>query len=437
MAPVSDVEVEVSPGSDRGSRGRTERVLSRDDVLCPVCLEVFMEPVTLPCTHTFCKGCFLESVDKATLCCPMCRKRVSTWARLHSRTNTLVNQQLWRQIQTCFPLQCQRRLSGQDADDDDRPVSCFPRVSQPGELRQEYEDQITKLTEERRLLDEEERRASEEFIQRLLQEEEELLQEETRRREEDERLARLLSNQLNCPAVSQKNHRPVDVPSAKKKDVGVGQIDRFLCRGVGPSSSSCSFMSNKENILQAEHLLHDHEYSGAQTDLHLASEEEEEQQQHHLGSQLITHGGPSSVKRKSSDLETTEEEEEAASTKRGRHVPIPSSSSSSSFLEEGVLPELEVELHVRRRQEEEDRRLAQLLQKVLDQEEKQRATDRRKGSADAYLLRHVRGGTKVVGTATPSKASGKTTKASSSSSSSSSRGRKQTTLTEMFSSPSS
>uniref|UniRef100_A0A3Q2V8J3 RING-type E3 ubiquitin transferase n=1 Tax=Haplochromis burtoni TaxID=8153 RepID=A0A3Q2V8J3_HAPBU len=93
-------------------------ILSWVHCLCPVCLEVFMEPVTLPCTHTFCKVCFLESVDKATLCCPMCRKRVSTWARLHSRNNTLVNETLWRRIQTCFPRQCEHRLSGQGEAED-------------------------------------------------------------------------------------------------------------------------------------------------------------------------------------------------------------------------------------------------------------------------------------------------------------------------------
>uniref|UniRef100_A0A3P8U9J5 RING-type E3 ubiquitin transferase n=1 Tax=Amphiprion percula TaxID=161767 RepID=A0A3P8U9J5_AMPPE len=103
-----------------------------DDCLCPVCLEIFMEPVTLPCSHTFCKACFLESVDKATLCCPLCRRRVSTWARLNSRTNSLVNQQLWQQIQDQFPLQCQRRLSGQDAVDDDHPGTQTSHNAQSG-----------------------------------------------------------------------------------------------------------------------------------------------------------------------------------------------------------------------------------------------------------------------------------------------------------------
>ncbi|CAG02120.1 unnamed protein product [Tetraodon nigroviridis] len=30
--------------------------LSPEDCRCPVCLEIFIEPVTLPCTHTFCKA---------------------------------------------------------------------------------------------------------------------------------------------------------------------------------------------------------------------------------------------------------------------------------------------------------------------------------------------------------------------------------------------
>lgn len=68
------------------------------------------------------QDCFLESVDKATLCCPLCRMRVSSWARRNSRSNTLVNQQLWTQIQNCFPLQCQRRLSGLDGSSDDNPA---------------------------------------------------------------------------------------------------------------------------------------------------------------------------------------------------------------------------------------------------------------------------------------------------------------------------
>ncbi|XP_008284137.1 E3 ubiquitin-protein ligase rnf168 [Stegastes partitus] len=408
------------------------------------------------------QGCFLESVDKATLCCPLCRRRVSTWARLNSRNNSLVNQQLWQQIQNLFPLQCQRRLSGQDAVDDDRPVSeCFHRLSEPGELRQEYEDQITKLTEEKRVLEEQQRRASEDLIQMMLEEEQQLLQEETRRRQEDERLARLLSNQLNSPPVSQQSLRPGDVtPAQKKKEVG--QIERFLCPRAPPT---CSFQSNKENILvseaerQAERPLPHLDYYGPQTELRLPQEDH-----------LIALGGPSLAKRKNSELDTTDEEENDV-TKRRRY---PSSLGMGLGLQSAT--EREAELQGRWRQEEEDRRLALLLQKELDKEERQKATDRRKGSANAHLLRQrpetseeaaSSSSTKTPKTSSSSstvsrrvEAAGssgtKTPKTSSSSSTvsmreeaagssgasqktliSSCRGRKQTTLTEMFSSLSS
>ncbi|XP_029282817.1 E3 ubiquitin-protein ligase rnf168 [Cottoperca gobio] len=427
----------MAPVSDRGGVVGRGAELSLDDCRCPVCLEIFMEPVTLPCTHTFCKECFLESVDKTTLCCPLCRKRVSTWARLHSRKNTLVDQKLWTQLQTCFPLQCQRRLNGQDAvaEDDPGVSGFFPRVSQPGELKQEYEDQVTKLTEEKRVLDEEERRASEEFIQRLLQEEQELLQEESSRREDDERVAHLLSSQLNSAPISQENVGPAEVTPVKKKkkkEVSGGQMERFLCPQASNSSSSDrSFMSNKENILSKETLQAEDFYSSSVED--------------QLQSRLPADAGPSSSKRKSSE---TTEDKEVTAPKRGCHSLSTSASLPSREEEEQLLS--------RKQQEEEDWRLAQLLQKELDQEERQRATDRRKGSSDPYLLRqNSRGSANTPGRKTSTSSSappGRKTSTSSSAppgrknSTSSSppgrktssstppgRGSKQATLTEMFS----
>ncbi|XP_072247922.1 E3 ubiquitin-protein ligase rnf168 [Leuresthes tenuis] len=386
----------------------TDGALTREDVVCTVCLDIFVEPVTLPCTHTFCKGCFLESVDKATLCCPLCRKRVSTWARLHSKNNSLVDQQLWTRIQTCFPLQCQRRLD--EDEEEELPVSvAFPRVCQPGELRQEYEDQVTKLKEERQQLEEEEQRASKELIQRLLQEEEELLQQERRRKNEDEQLARLLSKQLNSPPISQENVRPADVAVAKKKEAAAGHMERFLCPRSAQSSSS-TFMSNKENILmseaelQVEPSLPRLDYYGPQTEeVHLESPRS-----------LIT----SSTKRTSSELETPEDQEVTA-----KRLLMSSSEGPATT-------DWEAEMEVKQQQEEEDRKLALLLQKELDEEERQRATDRRKGSSDAYLLRQKGGGQEEAGnTNMPRRAARKTTKKAASS-----RGSRQTTLMNMFSS---
>lgn len=233
----------MSSVSDR--RGQRSAPLSLDDCRCSVCLEIFIEPVTLPCSHTFCKACFLETVDKATLCCPMCRKRVSTWARVNSRNKTLVDEQLWRRIQTRFPRQCERRLAGQEDEDDPGVCVCSPTVSRPGELRQEYEDQVIKLTEEKRVMEEEELRASELYIQRLLAEEQQLLQDESRRREEDERVARLLSNQLNSVAGPQEV-----TPAQRKKEAVSGFIDRFFCpRPTKTSPSDCSPASSSASSI--------------------------------------------------------------------------------------------------------------------------------------------------------------------------------------------
>ncbi|KAM8903639.1 E3 ubiquitin-protein ligase rnf168 isoform 1-T7 [Spinachia spinachia] len=431
---VSDVEVD---GSDKEGRKR-RRALSLEDCRCPVCLEIFLEPVTLPCAHTFCKVCFLESVDKAALCCPLCRRRVSTWARLNSRKNSLVDQKLWDQIQTCFPLQCQRRVTGGEEEEEPRVPVCFPRVSQPGELKQEYEDQVTKLMEDKRFHEEEERKASEDFIQRLLAEEEKLRQEETRRREGDEELARLLSSQLNSAPVSQENVGPPHVTPAKKKkrqqqkeEVGGGQIEKFLFPFPSTNvASSCSFLFNKENIhLQVERPPPKLDSYG-QTDGHTVD----------LPLQVPAEGSC-----------------EAGTLEEMTSWVCPSALQEVGAASIGVSV-LEAELLCRQRQEEEDRRLALLLQKELDQEEKQRATNRRRGSSDPYLLRHHSSREMMAGSCdTPTRASRKTTKTSSppsssmktkdissstkisglstsmKGSSSSNSSSKQATLTEMFS----
>ncbi|KAM4627364.1 E3 ubiquitin-protein ligase rnf168 [Polymixia lowei] len=476
MPPVSDVE--MSSVSDRTGRGQ---LLSRDECLCPVCLEIFLEPVTLPCHHTFCKPCFLETVDKATMCCPLCRKRVSTWARQHGRNHTLVNEQLWGQVQATFPLQCQRRLSGQEGgEEEDDQVLFRPLVSQPGELRREYEDQISKLAEEKRALEEAERRASEEYIQRLLAEEDERQAEERRRLEErqledDERMARLLSHELNSSPVleSQGNVGSTEATSAKRKHKSSsGDIEKFLCP-IPPkcNGSDSSPAANKENILHSqwrpksssreseECPMPRLDYYGSRPLQAAASSSAPSainQPSTSIQVDPCVHPNqdepPSSTKRKSSEVETSQEE--TAVTKRVCSS-CPSSSSSAvpqevagdsgrEALTQQQLIQQEKELFDRRQQEEEDRRLALLLQKELYKEEVRIATDRRKGSADSYLLRQ-KTSTSSTSTSPPSKPNKKRSSPSSSSvkeedraeqrvsrNKKTSRGSKQTTLTEMF-----
>ncbi|XP_078108098.1 E3 ubiquitin-protein ligase TRIM35-like [Sander vitreus] len=49
---------------------------SEEDLCCPVCKDIFRDPVVLSCSHSFCKDC-LQSWwrEKQTQECPVCRKR--------------------------------------------------------------------------------------------------------------------------------------------------------------------------------------------------------------------------------------------------------------------------------------------------------------------------------------------------------------------------
>ncbi|XP_053171623.1 zinc-binding protein A33-like [Scomber japonicus] len=49
-----------------------------EDLCCPVCHEVFRDPVVLSCSHSFCKDCLKSSWrEKPTHECPVCRRRSS------------------------------------------------------------------------------------------------------------------------------------------------------------------------------------------------------------------------------------------------------------------------------------------------------------------------------------------------------------------------
>ncbi|KAF4114047.1 hypothetical protein G5714_004270 [Onychostoma macrolepis] len=52
--------------------------LSEDDFSCPVCCEIFKNPVVLSCSHSICRECLQQFWRiKKTQECPVCRRRSS------------------------------------------------------------------------------------------------------------------------------------------------------------------------------------------------------------------------------------------------------------------------------------------------------------------------------------------------------------------------
>jgi hypothetical protein len=94
-------------------------ICSASEYKCVICLQLLIEPVVLPCKHEMCKPCFRKNVEEANFVCPMCRKRIASWARKCIRDGTLVDQNRWNLIQKLFPKKCLKRLQGDDDDSED------------------------------------------------------------------------------------------------------------------------------------------------------------------------------------------------------------------------------------------------------------------------------------------------------------------------------
>ncbi|XP_069581098.1 E3 ubiquitin-protein ligase TRIM39-like [Brachyistius frenatus] len=67
-------------------------LLSEEQFLCCICLDVFIDPVTVPCGHNFCKTCITQNwkVNSARCCCPMCKKQFT--ARPELFVNTFISE---------------------------------------------------------------------------------------------------------------------------------------------------------------------------------------------------------------------------------------------------------------------------------------------------------------------------------------------------------
>lgn len=72
---------------------------------CSICLLLLVEPITIPCGHTFCRSCVVASQQRAKKSCPLCRAVCVIDATSHNESTHLS-----RILKTCFPTQYAQRL---------------------------------------------------------------------------------------------------------------------------------------------------------------------------------------------------------------------------------------------------------------------------------------------------------------------------------------
>ncbi|XP_074485971.1 E3 ubiquitin-protein ligase TRIM21-like [Sebastes fasciatus] len=92
---------------------------SEDQFLCSICLDVFTDPVAIPCGHNFCKNCITEHWNSSDqFLCPMCKKVFNTRPELH--VNTFISEMVVQ-----FRQSAQQKASSSSSEQ---------QVSKPGEV---------------------------------------------------------------------------------------------------------------------------------------------------------------------------------------------------------------------------------------------------------------------------------------------------------------
>ncbi|KAF4095510.1 tripartite motif-containing protein 16-like [Onychostoma macrolepis] len=85
-----------------------EARFSQDEFMCPVCLDLLKDPVTIQCGHSYCKscitGCWDQEDQKRVYSCPQCRQTFSPRPAL--ARNTMLTELVEKLKKTKLPADC-------------------------------------------------------------------------------------------------------------------------------------------------------------------------------------------------------------------------------------------------------------------------------------------------------------------------------------------
>lgn len=139
------------------------------ELTCPVCLNIYFKPINLPCGHTLCQQCLEKSMDMATLGCPICRYRLSTWKRKFKDISACIDKERDEKIAHLFPQYYSQKKMGLEASLCDSELDIFRnftglsfilksecldvdspqlpiRLATPGTIKSEFDEAISRVT---------------------------------------------------------------------------------------------------------------------------------------------------------------------------------------------------------------------------------------------------------------------------------------------------
>ena len=115
---------------------------------CPICLEILMEPITMPCSHRMCKPCFAKNLELTNMHCPFCKKRIGTWCRKAKNLDSLIDKPLWDKIQSQHSAELEARMKGVASTLFDEGGFSHDFSYEDGDIGKEFQEQLKQIRAE-------------------------------------------------------------------------------------------------------------------------------------------------------------------------------------------------------------------------------------------------------------------------------------------------